>query len=77
MSESISVSSEIKTRLDQMMQPGESYEDVIAKLLNEHLEDSSSDICDGWAARAKEAIAEFQRGESLTEAEIMKKYDIK
>lgn len=74
MSESISVSDEIKTRLSQIMKPGESYEDVISMLLEEHQEEK--DLCDGWADRAREAIAEYKRGETLTEAEIMRKYGV-
>lgn len=72
--ESISVSDDLKIRLNQIMKPGESYEDVIAMLLEEHQEEES--LCEGWASRAKEAIEEFQRGETLTEAEIMRKYGI-
>jgi hypothetical protein len=70
------VSSEIKTRLLQMMKPGESYEDVIAKLIEEHREETESDICDGWAIRAKEAIGEYQRGETVPETDMMKIYGI-
>jgi len=76
MSESISVSLELKIRLHEIMNPGESYEDVIAKLINEHQEETESDLCDGWANRAKEAIAEYQRGETISESDMMKKYGI-
>lgn len=64
MSESISVSDELKSRLSEIMKHGESYEDVISMLLEEHKEEK--DLCDGWADRAREAIAEYQRGETLT-----------
>jgi predicted CopG family antitoxin len=74
MSESISVSDDLKTRLNRIMKPGESYEDVINMLLEEHQEEKS--LCEGWATRAKEAIEEYQRGETLTEAEIMRKYGV-
>ncbi|GEM_PF-764164 len=76
MSESIPVSTEIKNQLHQIKKPGETYEDVIAKLLKEHREEIVSDICEGWATRAGEAVAEYQRGETLTEDEIMRKYNV-
>ena len=76
MSESISVSSEIKIRLDKIKGPGESYEEVISKLLDDHA-DIETSLCSGWAKRAKEAISEYRRGDTLTEDEIMKKYALK
>ncbi len=59
-----------------MMKPGESYEDVIAKLIDEHQEVKEPDLCEGWAKRAKEAIAEYQRGETISESDMMKKYGL-
>ncbi len=73
MSVSIPVSPEIKTRLDKLRKPGESYEEVIEQLLDDH-DDLEISLCSGWAKRAKEAISEYRRGQSLTEDEIIQKY---
>ncbi|MCP1715322.1 putative CopG family antitoxin [Methanocalculus alkaliphilus] len=76
MSVSIPVSTEIKTRLDKIRRPGESYQEVIEKLLDDHDEGDLA-LCSGWAKRAKEAISEFRKGETLTEEDIIKKYALK
>ena len=71
MSVSIPVSPEIITRLDKIRKPGESYEEVLGKLLDDH-DDLDTSLCSGRAKKAKEAISEYRRGESLTEDEIKK-----
>lgn len=76
MSVSIPVSPEIKTRLDKIKRSGESYEEVIEQLLDDH-DDLDTSLCLGWAKRAKDAISEYLRGETLTEDEIIKKYALK
>ena len=76
MSVSIPVSPEIKTRLDKIRRPGESYEEVLGKLLDDH-DDLDTSLCSGWAKRAEEAISEYRRGETLTEDDIIKKYALK
>lgn len=73
MSVSIPVSPEIKTRLDKLRKPGESYEEVIEQLLDDH-DDLENSLCSGWAKRAKEAISEYRKGQFLTEDEIIQKY---
>jgi len=71
MSESISLSTENKSRLDMLKKPGESYDDVIEMLLEDYKIDFR-----GWADRAKEAWAEHQRGESISMNDIKQRYAI-
>ncbi len=52
MSVSIPVSPEIKTRLDKIKRPGESYEEVIEQLLDDH-DDLDTSLCSGWAKKGK------------------------
>lgn len=54
-----------------LKKPGESYDDVIEMLLEDHKIDY-----EGWDTRAKEAWLEHQKGESLSINEIKKKYGI-
>ena len=75
MIESISVPSTIKTRLDQLMKPGESYGDVIARVLDS-LEDD--DYIDAETEEEIQiGIKEFEAGFFLTEEKMAKKLDLK
>lgn len=71
MSESITVSLENKQCLDLLKKPGESYDDVLAYLLEDYKIDYS-----GWNERADEALAEHRRGESISFGDIKKKYGV-
>jgi hypothetical protein len=54
-----------------MRKPGESYDDVIKKLLADY-----KIIFKGWADRAEEAWAEYQNGETLSISDIKREYGI-
>jgi len=57
--------------LDRLKKPGESYDDVIKKLLADY-----KIIFKGWADRAEEAWAEYQNGETLSISDIKREYGI-
>ena len=58
MIESIPVPSDIKTRLDLLMHPGESYSDVIEKLLHQSFDDELSPEEEDMVTKGLKAIKE-------------------
>lgn len=74
MIESIPVPSNIKTRLDQLMKPGESYGDVIARVLDSLEDDDYIDA--ETEEEIKKGLKEFEAGIFLTEEEMAKKLEL-
>jgi len=75
MVESISIPSDIKNRLDQLMLPGETYGDVIEKLLSELTEED--DLSPEEEDMVSEGLDAIKAKNTILHEQVMKELGIR